>query len=317
MVCYGRIFIRISTNALYVFIYASDMCWWKKNGFRKIPVLYYQAGKSDIYALSCTKYFYNPVYGWKSYGKCPSALQPPFPAIALVLLRPRFLPQKRARYLPLLFCGRKYCFYGECRRKASLKRYSFLSDVYPADQSVFEQYRYFLADAGITANYPGVRNGLSHQSRASLLGVLLGITQLPLPAPLPAVIVSGSACMAPVAMILTGFIIGGYPLRSLLSAGKSMSSLFTGCSYACSLCSACPVDPAGSGYPSVLICVMPLGLNTPWYWTWFPEGDKGRFCITHHSLLYFQIFNWHFCGKQALKICDWHIWSSIRITWVW
>ena len=44
---------------------------------------------------------------------------------------------------------------------------------------------------------------------ASLLGVLLGITQLPLPAPLPAVIASGSACMAPVAMILTGFIISG------------------------------------------------------------------------------------------------------------
>ena len=39
--------------------------------------------------------------------------------------------------------------------------------------------------------------------------MLLGITQLPLPAPLPAVIASGSACMAPVAMILTGFIIGG------------------------------------------------------------------------------------------------------------
>lgn len=26
MVCYGRIFIRISTNALYVFIYASGIC---------------------------------------------------------------------------------------------------------------------------------------------------------------------------------------------------------------------------------------------------------------------------------------------------
>ena len=64
MVCYGRIFIRISTNALYVFIYASGICAAKEEmDSGKFQFCIIKAGKSDIYALSCTKYFYNPVYG--------------------------------------------------------------------------------------------------------------------------------------------------------------------------------------------------------------------------------------------------------------
>ena len=64
------------------------------------------------------------------------------------------------------------------------------------------------------------RKWLGPINLASIAGVILGLTALPLPRPLPAVIASGSACMAPVAMILTGFIIGGYPLRQLVSAGR-------------------------------------------------------------------------------------------------
>lgn len=100
---------------------------------------------------------------------------------------------------------------------------------------------------------------------ASILGVVLGITGVILPAPLPAVIASGSACMAPVAMILTGFIIGGYPIRSLLSAGKIYAValyrlLFMPVLFAL-LAGLIRLSP---DIRHVLICAyaMPLGLNT-------------------------------------------------------
>lgn len=100
---------------------------------------------------------------------------------------------------------------------------------------------------------------------ASILGVLLGTTGVILPPPLPTVITSGSACMAPVAMILTGFIIGGYPLRTLLSAGKIYlvafyRLLFMPLLFAL-LARLVRLSP---DIRHVLICAyaMPLGLNT-------------------------------------------------------
>lgn len=100
---------------------------------------------------------------------------------------------------------------------------------------------------------------------ASILGVVLGITGVILPAPLPAVIVSGSSCMAPVAMILTGFIIGGYPPGRLLSAGKIYvvalyQLLFMPLRFAL-LARLIHLSP---DIRHVLICAyaMPLGLNT-------------------------------------------------------
>lgn len=109
------------------------------------------------------------------------------------------------------------------------------------------------------------RKWLGPINLASIAGVILGLTALPLPRPLPAVIASGSACMAPVAMILTGFIIGGYPLRQLVSAGRIylvaayrlllMPFLFAVLASLVRL----PDD-----IRHVLICAysMPLGLNT-------------------------------------------------------
>lgn len=109
------------------------------------------------------------------------------------------------------------------------------------------------------------RKWLGPINLSSIAGVILGLTALPLPRPLPAVIASGSACMAPVAMILTGFIIGGYPLRQLLSTGRIylvaayrllfMPFLFA---FLASLVKL-PDD-----IRHVLICAysMPLGLNT-------------------------------------------------------
>lgn len=129
----------------------------------------------------------------------------------------------------------------------------------------------FLNSIGISWLMPGDgqmswrRKWLGPINLASIAGIILGLTALPLPRPLPAVIASGSACMAPVAMILTGFIIGGYPLRQLVSAGRIylvaayrllfMPFLFAVLASLVRL----PDD-----IRHVLICAysMPLGLNT-------------------------------------------------------
>ena len=129
----------------------------------------------------------------------------------------------------------------------------------------------FLNSIGISWLMPGNgqmpwrRKWLGPINLASIVGVILGLTALPLPRPLPAAIASGSACMAPVAMILTGFIIGGYPLRKLVSAGRIylvatyrllfMPFLFAVLASLVRL----PDD-----IRHVLICAysMPLGLNT-------------------------------------------------------
>lgn len=55
---------------------------------------------------------------------------------------------------------------------------------------------------------------------SSILGVILGITAAPIPKVLLTFISTGSACMAPLAMLLTGFVIGGFRAKQLLSQKK-------------------------------------------------------------------------------------------------
>lgn len=50
-----------------------------------------------------------------------------------------------------------------------------------------------------------------------IIGIVLGISKIPVPAFLLQTLESAGRCMAPVAMILTGFIIGGYKIKSMLS----------------------------------------------------------------------------------------------------
>lgn len=129
----------------------------------------------------------------------------------------------------------------------------------------------FLNSVGISWLMPE-DNGISLRRKwlgpinlASIAGVAAGILGISLPSPLPAVITSGSACMAPIAMILTGFIIGGFPLGTLLSAGK----IYTVALYRLLLMPFFFAGLAGllhlpPDIRHVLICAyaMPLGLNT-------------------------------------------------------
>lgn len=51
---------------------------------------------------------------------------------------------------------------------------------------------------------------------ALVIGMILGVTQLPLPDFLVSALSSASSCMSPVAMVLTGFVIGNYNVGRLL-----------------------------------------------------------------------------------------------------
>lgn len=99
---------------------------------------------------------------------------------------------------------------------------------------------------------------------SSIIGVILGITSFPIPKAILSTISAGSTCMAPMAMLLTGFIIGEYSLKFLLSLKKIylvslyrltlMPLLFAGLAWFL------PISP---DVQHVLICAysMPLGLN--------------------------------------------------------
>lgn len=55
---------------------------------------------------------------------------------------------------------------------------------------------------------------------AMVLGAICGLTALPLPSFLTKAVSAGGACMSPLAMLLTGFVIGDYSLKKLASDKK-------------------------------------------------------------------------------------------------
>ena len=52
-----------------------------------------------------------------------------------------------------------------------------------------------------------------------LIGMVLGLTELPLPGVVDDVLAGAAACMSPVAMLLAGFVLGAFPLKKLLTNG--------------------------------------------------------------------------------------------------
>lgn len=100
---------------------------------------------------------------------------------------------------------------------------------------------------------------------AIILGIFIGICNLPLPGFVHSTLSSLSNCMSPLAMFLTGFIIGDYPLITLLKKGRI---------YILSLLRLIAIPAVTIGIlrllhaeTSIIMCAtcmlaMPLGLNT-------------------------------------------------------
>ena len=65
-----------------------------------------------------------------------------------------------------------------------------------------------------------IKKLLNPTTTAMVVGIVLGLTGLKLPTVLTNTLEMGSACMAPCAMILTGFVLAKNPLREVLAAPK-------------------------------------------------------------------------------------------------
>lgn len=53
-----------------------------------------------------------------------------------------------------------------------------------------------------------------------LIGMILGLLRVPLPAFVGTALTNASSCMGPIAMLLTGFVVAGYELRALLGDAR-------------------------------------------------------------------------------------------------
>jgi predicted permease len=98
-----------------------------------------------------------------------------------------------------------------------------------------------------------------------LLGLLVGLFEIPMPAVITQAAASASACMAPLAMILTGFVIGSQQIKTLLTDTK----VYIACAFrllilpglALILFRMIPV-PRELAIIVVVYLSMPMGLNT-------------------------------------------------------
>ena len=97
-----------------------------------------------------------------------------------------------------------------------------------------------------------------------LLGVILGLTGLPLPGVIRGVLSGAGACMSPVSMLLAGVVLGGYPLKKLFGGKKgylvvaARMLLFPAAGLG--LCLLFRLKGFFFLFPMVMHC-MPLGLN--------------------------------------------------------
>lgn len=98
-----------------------------------------------------------------------------------------------------------------------------------------------------------------------LLGLLVGLFEIPMPAVITQAAASASACMAPLAMILTGFVIGSRQIKTLLTDTK----VYIACAFrllilpglALILFRTIPA-PRELAIIVVVYLSMPMGLNT-------------------------------------------------------
>jgi len=66
------------------------------------------------------------------------------------------------------------------------------------------------------ADKVGIKNFANPVCVSLLIGMILGLLHVPLPAFVATALTSASGCMGPIAMLLTGFVVAGYELRTLL-----------------------------------------------------------------------------------------------------
>lgn len=128
----------------------------------------------------------------------------------------------------------------------------------------FAIYTYTFGYAMLTGKGSTVKKLLNPMTAAIALGIVAGLTGIKLPEALTSVLSASSSCVAPLSMLLTGFTLSAFPLRSLISDARAYILValrlivVPGAIYgACRLFS---LDFALM--PAVMMSCMPCGLNT-------------------------------------------------------
>jgi predicted permease len=105
--------------------------------------------------------------------------------------------------------------------------YKYLLFTLPLSVGIYSWGFYILVPHGEENGHP-LKNLLNPGMISMAIGILLGLTNAKkvLPGFLITLIESCKVCMAPVAMILTGFIIGGYSVKGLLKDKKVYFATF-------------------------------------------------------------------------------------------
>lgn len=110
-----------------------------------------------------------------------------------------------------------------------------------------------------------LRNLINPVCISLALGVIIGISSIPLPGFVTTVLSNTGSCMAPLAMLLTGFTVGQYSVKKLLSDKKvyivSVLRLLVIPAFFAGVLTLLKMDAA---YMPLAVCsvAMPMGLNT-------------------------------------------------------
>lgn len=131
----------------------------------------------------------------------------------------------------------------------------------------FSLYNYTVAIALLTKSPMKIRSLFHPVLIAMVLGIVTGLTGLRMPEVLTAAVEKGSACMAPISMILTGLVTAEKPLKNLLTDKRVYPMLLLRMiamplAVGGILALFCGPDIVRT---AVLFCALPIGLNTVVY----------------------------------------------------
>lgn len=130
-------------------------------------------------------------------------------------------------------------------------------------------YVYTVGYATLTGSSSPVKRLINPNTVAMLLGMVVGITGMPIPGVLETVLRSASACVGPLGMLLAGFVLSSFRIRELLPDFKIITlciirlivlpAMILG---VCKILSLVTTLPAAV-YPfAVIVACMPCGLNS-------------------------------------------------------
>ncbi|MBR2615154.1 MAG: AEC family transporter [Clostridia bacterium] len=129
----------------------------------------------------------------------------------------------------------------------------------------FALYTYTVGYLKLTGSGKGLRRAINPMTVALLLGILFGLTAVPIPTSAQSVLTSASNCVGPLSMLLTGITLSEFPVKEMLTDKKAygiillrlviIPGVIFGVIKLLQL-------PSHIALPALFVSAMPTGLNT-------------------------------------------------------